>query len=107
MDFLPELTFGTEFSQNRRAVLSLEEEETLFKQVVLQGALWHKAPDALATRPLGFKDGDGEQSDQDEDEDASEQSVEEDEEDGEESGRESNGMSDADSNNEHSGSDMS
>jgi len=107
MDFLPELTFGTEFSQNRRDVLSLEDEEALFKQFVLQGALWHKAPEGLAARPLGFKDGDGDQSDQDEEEDASEQSVEEDDEDGEESGRESNGMSDADSNNDPSDSEMS
>ena len=59
MDFLPELTFGTEFSQNRRQVLSLDEEETLFKQIILQGALWHKAPDGITARPLGFKEGDG------------------------------------------------
>lgn len=107
MDFLPELTFGTEFSQNRREVLSLEEEETLFKQVVLQGALWHKAPESLASRPLGFKDRDGEQSDQDDDDDGSEQSVDEEEDDIEESGHNSNGMSDGESNNEPSDSDMS
>jgi hypothetical protein len=107
MDFLPELTFGTEFSQNRREVLSLEDEEALFKQVVLQGALWHKAPEGLASRPLGFKDRDGEHSDQDDDDDGSEQSVDEEEEGVEESGHDSGGMSEGDSNNEHSDSDMS
>lgn len=110
MDFLPELTFGTEFSTSRKEVLSLYEEEALFQKIVLQGSLWHKSLETLAARPLGFKDRDGEQSDADEDEDASEHSDGQDDEegeDGEESGQESNGMSDADSPNERSDSDMS
>lgn len=58
MDFLPELTFGTQFNIVSKDNLSLEDEENLFKQIVLQGALWHK-PSSLGvatSRPLGFKD---------------------------------------------------
>ena len=61
MDFLPELTFGTEFNLNSRETISLEEEENIFRQVILQGALWHKpmSVGTTSSRPLGFKDRDG------------------------------------------------
>jgi hypothetical protein len=61
MDFLPDFTFATEFSQIRREALSLEEEENMFRNIILQGALWHKSPEETTAqqRPLGFKDRDG------------------------------------------------
>jgi len=48
MDFLPELTFGTEFNLSGRDHISLEEEEAFFKQQILQKALWHKTASSVA-----------------------------------------------------------
>jgi len=49
MDFLPDLSFATDFEKERKLV-SISEETKFYADMVLPGLLWHLNPAQAATR---------------------------------------------------------